>query len=294
MKTNYILWSVFTLCILLLVTGCKKEDDPSGGNPNPKSVPTLSVIPTTLSLTGMGGESKVTVTTNADDWSALTEAPWLTLTKESATLLRISAVVNADYDRNAIIRFEAGLARASVSVSQGKISATQADSVTLIALYNNTGGSTWTERWLLSAPMRDWKGVKVENGRVVELVLPSNNLSGALPSGFGTLTQLRYLDLSGNNLSGTLPATLGNLSELRYLDLSANGFSGAIPDLSALTNLVVLDLSENSLTTLPALSSSLPALEYLAASDNQLTGTLPAGWGAYTRLIYVDASKNEL
>lgn len=299
MKTNYnYLWSVFTLCamLLLLVISCSEEPDPNGENPDPASVVTLSVIPTSLSLSGMGGESVITVTTNAEDWSVSTEASWLTVVKESATLARISAAANADYDRNAVIRFEAGLARASASISQGRISATQADSITLVTLYNNTAGAaSWTTKWnIQGVSMGRWEGVKVENGRVVELALPANNLTGTLPVGFGNLTQLRYLDLSGNNLSGAIPATLGSLTELYYLDLSANQLSGATPDLSALTGLVVLDLSENALTALPALSNSLPALEYLAASDNQLTGTLPVGWGAYTKLIYVDASKNEL
>ena len=289
MKTNYsYLWSVFTLCVLLLVAGCEKDPDPNGENPNPAPVVTLSVIPTSLSLTGEGGQSVITVTTNAEDWSASTEASWLTVVKESATQARISAAANADYARNAVIRFEAGLTRASVSVSQGQISATQADSITLVNLFNSTGGAaSWTIKWTIDryTSMASWEGVKVENGRVVELSMPSNNLTGTLPAGLGSLTQLRYLDLSGNNLSGDIPATLGNLTELYYLDLSANQLSGATPDLSALTNLVVLDLSENDLAALPALSNSLPALEYLAASDNQLGGSLPAGWGAYTKLI---------
>jgi hypothetical protein len=297
MKTKYSYFrSVLTLCVLLVITGCNKNDEPNGGEEQPpKPVINLSVIPTSLSLSGMGGESVITVTTNADDWSVSTEAQWLTVVKEDATRAKVSAAANADYDRNAVIRFEAGLARASVSISQGRISASQADSITLLTLYRSTGGAaSWTVKWTDPpiTSMRQWAGVKVEDGRVVELSLPSNNLTGTLSAGLGNLTQLRYLDLSGNNLSGALPATFSNLSKLQYLDLSANDFSGATPDLIALTDLVVLDLSGNALTALPALNSSLPALEYLAASDNQLNGTLPAGWGAYTKLRYLDVSDN--
>ena len=60
-----------------------------------------------------------------------------------------------------------------------------------------------------------------ENGRVTELALASNDLSGTIPAELGerNLTKLQRLDLSENELSGPLPLTLSALSQLSVLDI---------------------------------------------------------------------------
>ena len=55
------------------------------------------------------------------------------------------------------------------------------------------------------------------------LVLPSNNLSGQIPSNIEKLTELKYLNLYNNQLSGEIPDSICNLSNLGEgppLDLS--------------------------------------------------------------------------
>ena len=101
------------------------------------------------------------------------------------------------------------------------------DMAVLVALYNGTNGANWktNTNWLSEAPLVslwDWYGVTTdENGRVTELALASNDLSGTIPAELGerNLTKLQRLDLSENELSGAIPLTLMTLSQLSVLDI---------------------------------------------------------------------------
>ena len=90
------------------------------------------------------------------------------------------------------------------------------DRAALVALYNATGGTGWTNRanWLNGAPIGDWYGVTTDAaGRVTSLNLRSNNLTGSLPAEMGNLTALRFLYLYGNSgLTGPLPTGMANLT----------------------------------------------------------------------------------
>ena len=101
------------------------------------------------------------------------------------------------------------------------------DMAALVALYNGTNGANWktNTNWLSEEPLVslwDWHGVTTdENGRVTELALASNDLSGTIPAELGerNLTKLQRLDLSENELSGAIPLTLMTLSQLSVLDI---------------------------------------------------------------------------
>ena len=122
----------------------------------------------------------------------------------------------------------------------------------LVMFYHATNGSGWTQRgkWLTSAPVWEWKGVKVDDeGSVTELDLTRNNLSGQIPPELGTLSSLRLLYLGGNRLSGEIPTELGNLTNLGHLALYHNELSGVIPpELGNIPNLSLLTLFGNKLT----------------------------------------------
>ncbi|XP_059065959.1 receptor-like protein 9DC3 [Cryptomeria japonica] len=80
------------------------------------------------------------------------------------------------------------------------------------------------------------------------LDLSNNNLSGEIPAGISSLSQMRLLNLSGNHLKGGIPASLGEISTLEQLDLSRNYLSGKIPqELSKLYLLSYFNVSFNSL-----------------------------------------------
>ena len=106
------------------------------------------------------------------------------------------------------------------------------DRSALVELHRATNGSEWTDRtnWVSDRPVGQWRGVTANsNGRVTGIALPSNNLSGQLPSELGSLASLTTMDLSDNNIGGQIPSELGNLSGLTTLSLSGNNLTGCIP-----------------------------------------------------------------
>ena len=156
----------------------------------------------------------------------------------------------------------------------------------LIKFYHDTGGGNWkrNDNWCSEKPIDEWYGVYVDdNGRVLEILLHSNNLKGK-----GTLSgctalwrlecydnQLTSLDVSGctalewldcnNNQLTSLDAS--GCTALEYLDCEYNQLTSL--DASGCTALVRLDCHDNQLTSLDV--SGCTALEYLDCRDNQLT-----------------------
>ena len=147
------------------------------------------------------------------------------------------------------------------------------DRAALIALYNATGGASWTRNtnWLSSVPVDEWAGVTIDaDGRVTRLSLHNNNLTGPLLAELGTMAHLERLSLGENNLTGPIPPALGALTNLEYLQLNHNNLTGWLPaELGALTNLELLYLHNNNLTgPLPAEFVNLVNLERLSLGEN--------------------------
>ncbi len=92
----------------------------------------------------------------------------------------------------------------------------------LIALYKQTNGPHWTNKknWLSGAPLGEWYGVTTDAyGRVTQLNLRDNNLSGLLLLSLSSLVNLKTLNLADNAaLSGPLPLGFTRLP-LESLDL---------------------------------------------------------------------------
>ena len=174
------------------------------------------------------------------------------------------------------------------NIATGTTATTAGDAATdraaLAALYNATGGANWQNNgnWLSNAPMGEWHGVTTDSdGRVTQLILDNNQLTGEIPAELGNLTYLTELHLDNNQLTGEIPAELGNLTYLERLWLGGNQLTGEIPaELGNLTNLKDLDLSNNQLTgEIPSALADLSNLEVLLLSGNQLTGCIPASLG---------------
>ena len=120
-------------------------------------------------------------------------------------------------------------------------------------VYRFTRGDSWTVVWNLNEDVTTWKGVTIENDKVIGLDLRANNLEGELPSSLSNLTYLERLDLSENTLSGEIPDALGDLGKLEVLVLNGNELSGEIPsDLYKLKGIKKMKLADNSFEVLAA------------------------------------------
>jgi Leucine-rich repeat (LRR) protein len=171
------------------------------------------------------------------------------------------------------------------------------DSLALVALYDSTNGDNWNtnSNWK-TGPVATWHGVTVSTGRVTQVILPGNGLTGKLPAAIGDLDQLGVLILNNNAIGDTLPIQLGNAGSLSMLSLFDNNFSGKIPSsLGNLSNLTKLYLYDNALTdTIPRQLGNLSLLQELNLSDNQLQGIIPANLGNLHSLKILRLAGNNL
>ncbi len=154
------------------------------------------------------------------------------------------------------------------------------DSLALVALYNATGGESWSynNNWLVPGErVSSWWGLVLAGSRVGRISLGNNNLLGQLPAEIDVWTELKWLSLPFNQLSGPIPPEFGMLAGLERLWLYGNQLSGPTPpELGTLTNLEQLYLNDNNLSgSVPAQLGSLDELTHLDLNRNKLTGPLP-------------------
>ena len=157
---------------------------------------------------------------------------------------------------------------------------------------------TWPQLkryWRVDVRPEEWRGVTMENGRVVKLVLVESRLTGAVPAEIGQLASLRELHLRGNWLT-SVPAEIGQLTSLRQLCLSGNELTSLPVEIGELKALTELHLGGNQLTTLPAEIGQLTALRQLSLSGSWRSWltSVPAEIWELRSLTYLDFSGNKL
>lgn len=167
----------------------------------------------------------------------------------------------------------------------------------LVNIYNTNDGESWSQIWDLEKDPKNWYGVKIKNGNVIEINLRGNALKGNFPTSLSTFSKLQKLDLSSNQLTGEIAPSVSSLSSLLRLDISNNRLTGdptaAILPLSNLqelsvgnneftfgdidtflqnfTGLKILDLSKTGLNAVPQKISLLTNLESLNLSNNTIS-----------------------
>ena len=167
----------------------------------------------------------------------------------------------------------------------------------LKTLYELTGGPNWlnNENWLVGDPCTNgWFGVCCsDDGHVVEIRLPSNQLVGELPHTIESFSALNALQMSGNYLSGLLPSDLFlSPNTLEIIDFEHNQLQGALPNKLEMPVLKNLSLSNNQFGGLLPNTWNVPKLQVLSLSSNRFEGPLPTSLQTLTNLQFLDLSSN--
>ncbi|XP_014522466.1 probable leucine-rich repeat receptor-like protein kinase At1g35710 [Vigna radiata var. radiata] len=150
-----------------------------------------------------------------------------------------------------------------------------------------------------------WEGIRSNNltVHIISFHLPGQYnevsrryISGEIRKSLMELRHLQYLNLSSNDFADSnIPEFLGSLTNLRYLDLSSCRFSGQIPtQISSLSRLKYLNLADNYYLngSIPRELGNLSGLEYLDLSGNSFEGYIPSQLGNLSRLQYLDLRYN--
>ncbi|MFV0419371.1 MAG: M64 family metallopeptidase [Dysgonomonas sp.] len=189
----------------------------------------------------------------------------------------------------------------------------EADSLSLVALYNAMDGAKWNfvyydyrgdqtwkegKPWQFKKPMEEWNGVRVENSRVTELDLGSlSGFKGSIPSGFCNLRQLKRISFSAGYQTTyieSLPENFGDLKNLRDLSFWNCAYSDnqdvykgipSIPEsFEKLTKLETFSLRGAMFTKIPPVIFKLTNLRCLWLAQMKWEQEIPSEIGNLVNL----------
>lgn len=165
---------------------------------------------------------------------------------------------------------------------------TEKDSLALAALYFYTNGQRWLNNtnWMSEKSINEWFGITTKNGRVTEINLANNNLTGSIPFEVFNLDSLEVLDIRYNfDLEGKIPEEIGNLTNLKKFHIY--GFNLDIPDeIYSINSLEELSLYFVDGKTLSDNIGNLTNLKHLKLDNFE--GEIPSTVGNLTNLEVLD------
>ncbi len=188
----------------------------------------------------------------------------------------------------------------AIPTRDGEFLACNEERSDLMKLHEAMGGASWTEsaNWGTDAPLGNWFGIAVDSttGRVTQINLNRNNLSGTVPLEVRHFPYLRTLRLDYNRLEGEIPPEIGELIELRRMDMDGNEFKGQIPpEIGNLVNLRVLWIGGNQMSgPIPPELGNLASLREIHLYNARFDGSIPEEFGALAELRLLDISDTRL
>jgi hypothetical protein len=267
---------------------------------NESAVPDLSVIPSTVEFSHAGSIQKIHIGSNVS-WIASSNQDWcvastfqglgdntldITVPENTTYYERIAYVSIKNRDETVIKTIKV------IQKSLGRQMFRRDDSLTLVKLYDLTGGNNWANNigWKI-ANLEKWHGIVVNNDRVTGIKFENNNLSGELIPELGDLIMLDTLSLvAETGLTGAIPVSITALPDLRYLNISGTSIAGDIPpqfgDFKALEELILSE-NLNFTGTIPKELGSLYTLKKLVINNLTAMGNIPAELGNLRRLEYL-------
>lgn len=132
---------------------------------------------------------------------------------------------------------------------------------------------------------------KIEDLQNLDYLHLGENQLTSLPNEITNLSSLKYLFLDNNSLI-ELPANFGELVQLVYLFVRANQLT-SLPDISQLSNLLLLQASENNFNEIPNSILSLSSLESLSLGTNNIS-SITSAIGNLANLTNLSLEKNNI
>ena len=190
----------------------------------------------------------------------------------------------------------------TLSVTEPLCGVSESEKQALLDFYNSTNGDNWkntlsgNKPWDPDTSVCNWYGITVEDGKVVGLRMPDNNVVGQLSNTLSNLVNLERFVLYRNSISGSLPDIFDKLTRLKFVSLEMNKITGNIPEsVGMLANLFYINLNNNDITgNIPISFGNLSKLQHLFISGTQLSGSIPTELGAINGLETLAISSNNL
>ncbi|KAH0465694.1 hypothetical protein IEQ34_005797 [Dendrobium chrysotoxum] len=130
---------------------------------------------------------------------------------------------------------------------------------------------------------------------LIHLLFDGNQFTGEIPVSLGLVQTLGVVRLDKNYLSGSVPENINNLTQLTEFNLANNKLGGPLPDLSGMTALNYVDLSNNSFdpSETPAWFSELSSLTVLVIESGGIHGKVPEKLFSFPQLEQVILDNNQ-